>query len=247
MKPALDARGRSPVTWRSYVRTLPSTDLGDLLGPAERVVVVAPHPDDEILGVGATLCRIAQCGLPIHILAVTDGEASHPGSRRWGRNHLRAKRACERRKGLRTLRLSPVPVTRLRYRDGGVGESRAALTDAIATTIRPHDCVFVTWRGDGHPDHEACGFAAARACQTIGARLVEVPVWMWHWATPDDPRVPWIRACRLALTRHERSCKRRALAAHRSQLTPDPTSGRAAVVTTTLAALANAPWEVLFA
>ena len=45
------------------------------------------------------------------------------------------------------------------------------------------------WRHDGHPDHEAVGRAAAVAARRTDARLVEYPVWMWHWGTEQD--LPW--------------------------------------------------------
>ena len=66
-----------------------------------------------------------------------------------------------------------------------------------------------TWRGDGHPDHEAVGRAAATAVERTGAVLVEYPVWMWHWALPGDPDVPWYRAHTVPLdTRRHRTQKR---------------------------------------
>ena len=40
---------------------------------AGRVLVVAPHPDDETLGVGGTLALHADRGDPVHALFVTTG------------------------------------------------------------------------------------------------------------------------------------------------------------------------------
>jgi len=43
------------------------------------------------------------------------------------------------------------------------------------------------WRHDGHPDHpdhEAAGRAAAAVATRTGARLLEYPLWFWHWAEP---------------------------------------------------------------
>ena len=42
----------------------------------ETVLVVAAHPDDEVLGCGGTLARMAGEGRPVHILLMADGETS---------------------------------------------------------------------------------------------------------------------------------------------------------------------------
>lgn len=41
---------------------------------ARRVAVVAPHPDDEILGCGGTMARSAAAGAEVHVIVVTRGE-----------------------------------------------------------------------------------------------------------------------------------------------------------------------------
>ena len=46
-----------------------------------RVVVVSPHPDDEIFGAGGLIAQMQSSGIPVEIIAVSDGEASHPAGR----------------------------------------------------------------------------------------------------------------------------------------------------------------------
>jgi LmbE family N-acetylglucosaminyl deacetylase len=53
--------------------------------------------------------------------------------------------------------------------------------------------VVCTWRADGHPDHEAVG----QAVDSLAVDNWQFPIWMWHWALPDDPRVPWDSARRI--------------------------------------------------
>ena len=68
----------------------------------------------------------------------------------------------------------------------------------------------------------SCDLAEA-AVQAAARRAVRdvlaYPVWMWHWATPGDPRVPWRRACQVALPADAAARKRAAIAAFTSQLT----------------------------
>ena len=81
------------------------------------------------------------------------------------------------------------------------------------------------WRGDRHPDHEAAGWAAATAAVRTGSVFAEYPVWMWHWAAPGDPAVPWDRARAHVVAGDAHDAKLRAVAAFTSQiadLSPDP-------------------------
>jgi len=43
---------------------------------SDAVAVVAAHPDDEVLGCGGTLARLASQGRPVHVLFVSDGQTS---------------------------------------------------------------------------------------------------------------------------------------------------------------------------
>jgi hypothetical protein len=63
------------------------------------------------------------------------------------------------------------------------------------------------------------GRAAAVAAARAGAKLLEYPVWMWHWARPDDAAVPWHRMARAAPDRAAVARKRVAAKEFRSQLT----------------------------
>jgi len=51
----------------------PETALADLCAGVCRLVVVAPHPDDEVLACGGLLCAAAGIGLEVQVVAVTDG------------------------------------------------------------------------------------------------------------------------------------------------------------------------------
>jgi LmbE family N-acetylglucosaminyl deacetylase len=106
--------------------------------------------------------------------------------------------------------------------------------------------VFVTWRQDGPPDHEACGLAAAMAARACRATLVEMPVWSWHWATPGDTRIPWRRACRLELPPEVMRRKREAVACFLTQLHDDPSTGKPAILPPHVLARLLHPYEIYF-
>ena len=183
-----------------------------------RVVVVAPHPDDEVIGCGGLLSMLARQGRDIVLVSVTDGEASHPPTPARPSAALAEIRHAERAAGWRSLAIDRAVQHRVRVPDGRVGGQRRRLAALLDSVLRPGDQVFATWRLDGHPDHEATGEVAADCCARAGCRLVEMPVWMWHWARPGDPRVPWDLLRRVDLDAVARARKHDALAAHRSQL-----------------------------
>ena len=214
-------RGTPAASWDRWLAgRAPDPEFTVPVG-CRRLVVVAPHPDDEILGVGVTASRFAAAGVEVTVVAVTDGDASHPDSPTLSPRRLAALRIEESRRACARLGL-PEPV-RLGLPDGGVREHLAGLTDALAGAVGdpgPDTLVLATWRGDGHPDHEAAGMAAAGACAGTGARLVEYPVWTWHWASPGDPRVPWGRRRRVVLSDSELAAKRAAVAEFVTQVAP---------------------------
>ncbi|SDG56510.1 PIG-L deacetylase family protein [Klenkia brasiliensis] len=190
-----------------------------------RVVVCAAHPDDEVLGVGGTMALLAAAGVDLVHVAVTDGEASHPGNPVLGPADLAAARERESGAALAALGVAPVDAVRLRLPDSGVAEHEAGLTDALAPVLAGADLVLTTWTGDGHPDHEAVGRATVAAAGALGVPVAQYPVWAWHWSHPGDPRLPWDRARAVALPPGVRDAKRAAVACFTTQvhpLGPDP-------------------------
>lgn len=246
-----DGEGTPEAEWLAWpgLARLPAVALHDLVPAGCRAVVVAPHPDDEVLAVGGLLAQLARHGRRCCIVAVTDGDASHRGSTLWPRERLVRERPLESRRALQRLGLSREhhEMLRLALPDGGVSKHGDALTGTLQALLRPRDVLFTTWRMDGHPDHEATGHAAAVAAARIGARFVEVPVWAWHWATPGDVRLPWLRARRLPLDASTVDRKCAAIQAYASQLEPDPDNGRAAVLRGSTVERCGRPFEVFFA
>lgn len=220
--PLIHGAGRGERSWRPWLAQagMRALVLHDLLPPTWRLVVVAPHPDDEVLACGGLLSMHAECGGAVLLVAVTDGEASHRGSTVWTRSELARQRCSERLQGLSQLGLVTPEIARLALPDGHLAEHIAPLRSGLLALLRPDDVLVSTWPHDGHPDHEATGRAARMACQSVGCSFVSAPVWMWHWAAPADLRVPWQRLRALPLGDAVVKRKLSALAAHRSQLGP---------------------------
>ena len=96
---------------------------------------------------------------------------------------------------------------------------------------------------DIHPDHEAVG-RAAFAEDRPGDRALAYGIWLWHWASPGDPRYDWSRARALRMTRAERAAKAAAIACYASQTAAAP--GAEPVVGPEAMQHHTRPVEVLF-
>lgn len=181
-----------------------------------RVVVVAPHPDDEILGVGGTMALLTAAGAHTVLVAVTDGEASHPGRQA----ELRRLRPLESVAAATCLKARPKATHRLGHPDGGIDKKRLCLE--LTELTRPEDLILAPWCRDGHPDHDVVGSAASTAAARRGAAVLSYLIWAWHWASPERD-LPWSQSWRVELGPAIARRKRRAAGCFVSQLAgPDP-------------------------
>ena len=212
--------GTSAGSWRAHPRWPDASDPDSLLAGRSRLVVLAAHPDDETLGAGALVAAAAGRGMRVELVVLTDGEGSHPNSPTWTPQDLAARRRGEATAAAEALGTA-VDLTLLGLPDGGLaGTQEEAVTRALVDRLGDARDVLLLapWRRDGHPDHEAAGRAAAAAAVRTGARLLEYPVWFWHWAGPDD--APWQRMLALGYDGEASARKASAVAAHSSQVQP---------------------------
>lgn len=185
------------------------------------VVVLAPHPDDESLGCGALLAH-AFAGPGGHVVCMTDGAGSHPGSVTHPPARLAACRAAELDAAVIALGGRPADITRLALPDAGMGEI-AADYDAVAARIADlagqldAGLILTTAPTDPHCDHVATAEIGRRAARRAGLRCLFYPIWS-RWADPNfHDRLAARREYRLA-SAAMRERKRTAIAAHASQL-----------------------------
>jgi len=243
----IEGRGTPDGDWQAWpgLADLPDITAGELVAAHRRAVIVAPHPDDEVLACGGLLQLLHAQGTRCVLLAVTDGDASHPDSTRHTPADLTRLRPMETAAALHTLGVAP-QVLRARIRDGQVSANLEQLHNLLLQLLRPDDVVFTTWRQDGHPDHEACGLAASLAVRSCRATLVEMPVWSWHWSEPGDQRLPWQRARRLALSPDVLQRKQQAITSFQTQLHDDPSTGRQAILPPYVLERLLHPYEIYF-
>jgi LmbE family N-acetylglucosaminyl deacetylase len=196
-------------TERTWIEAL--LDVPTWQPEARRTVVVSPHPDDETLGAGGLIATQLYRHIPVKLLGVTDGEAAYPDSPALG-----ATRRLEQAKAAEALGLPREALVHLAFPDSAVSQSESALVDQIEAYIDSETLLVAPWPRDPHPDHEACGRAAAKAARGKGGSLVFYLFWTWHRFRPNC--ITGLPLWRLVLSAEARSRRARALACHRSQL-----------------------------
>jgi LmbE family N-acetylglucosaminyl deacetylase len=188
--------------------------------PSCNVVVVSPHPDDEVLGAGGLIHSAARAGRQVTVLSVTDGEAAYTD---WdGLGRIRRRELSD---ALGVLAAEGVSLHRLSIPDGQVDRHRAALFDAIDRRLSTATLLGAPYEHDGHPDHDATGEVCCEVARLRGLTLWRFPIWTWHHGDPAQFATK--RWGRFALDAAACGAKTQALSCFASQMHP---LGRAPIV-----------------
>lgn len=219
-------QGTSAQAWRDCgIEDLEPLPLDQVFESAQRLLVLAAHPDDETLGASGLMQEALRRNITVEVLLCTDGEASHPDSSTYSAQQLARLRAGEVSQAMMQLGRDSgngpgITVRRLGLPDGQLAEHRAELHEALLDRAQEAPCVLAsTYRADAHTDHDVLGLVAAGIAQQLSLFHLEFPIWYWHWASPlEDGR--WWHWNRLELDSAALDAKRKALSAHQSQTQP---------------------------
>ena len=191
-----------------WLRSL--VNLSSWTPPLIPTLVLAPHPDDETLGAGGLVAKLCSHGVPVTVVAVTDGESAYADT-----PDLGAVRVREQTDALCRLGVPTAMVHRLKLPDRHVSTCEEELATLLLALIEPGMHVVAPWQHDFHPDHEATGRAAVKAAQIKGVPLTSYLFWTWHRGKPE--MLEGLSVQKLCLTDEELRRKLHALEAHASQ------------------------------
>jgi len=168
-------RGTPEAAWMGEKRLTRAPAL-QMPARGTHLLVLGAHPDDESLGAGGLIAAAARGGASVEVILATDGEASHPNSPTHTPNQLALRRRGEATEAI--ARLDPrATVSFLGLPDGGLRHCHIDLVQALTERLQPGCLVVTPWRGDRHPDHQACALAA----RALLGRRVDCS----HWTVPD--------------------------------------------------------------
>lgn len=131
---------------------------------SDTVLVVAAHPDDEVLGCGATLARHAAAGDRVHVLILADGVGARqdgPGEAAAAR--MQAARDAAACLGVEPPRLLDLPDNRL---DSLPLLDIVQRVEAVVAELRPR-VLYTHHAGDLNIDHRIAHQAVMTACRPV--------------------------------------------------------------------------------
>lgn len=148
----------------------------------DKTVIIAPHPDDEVIGCAGLIQALVDCGMPPHVIILTGGEGSHRGCCDITSEELIAGRHNLTIKAAETMGLPLSHIHCLQYPDGGVAieHPETERFAALLQELKP-DAVFVPHRGEGWSDHLQASEITKHLLMGQKISIYEYCVWMWYY------------------------------------------------------------------
>ena len=201
------------------------------LNSNSRLLVFAPHPDDESLGTGILLQEAVAAGAAIFVVYLTDGEANpwpqRALSRRWWLNATDRQRWAKlrRREAIAALQVLGIPSPDVRFMgwpDQGLADLLHTQPTTVLAQLRyliqewsPTDLVG-TDIADRHRDHRALGLMIGKLFADAGTPFQEIRRWSYlvHGRSANFFR----EAAVVPQSALQTDVKRRAIGCHETQL-----------------------------
>lgn len=196
------------------------------LATFDKVLIVAPHPDDEVLGCSGLIQRLLNEGKQVDVAILSGGGKSHAGCCEIDESILIESRRNLSRKAAEILGLPLENLHFLDYPDGSIAFdcSETDQLRKLIDTLQPK-AIFVPHKGEGWSDHlEAGRIVRKLAGETSGVSFYEYCVWFWYYNVWNIDRK---NAFVITMTKEEHSRKNEAIDAYIQPKAPcgNPWSG----------------------
>ena len=140
----------------------------------KKVVVFAPHPDDEILGCGGTIAKKLSEGYEVVVVYMTDGR--HAFSNLFNINseptpeELKEIRKEEARRAVRILGLQEENLYFLDFEDGALEQKKAEAQQQVVEILSKHLPVevYFPYEKDINPDHHTTNKIVRNSINKLG-------------------------------------------------------------------------------
>lgn len=162
-----------------------SPQISSSLAKGSRIIVLAPHPDDESLGAGGLIQQALAAGAEVRVAFITNGD-NNPWPQRWIERRWKIDGDCRARLGdlrkieaLRAMNVLGLDDSKAEFfhlPDAGLlplwrQQNASALQKFVDLfSQHPPDIVIPPSPHDRHPDHQASYYFAEKALETLGQR-----------------------------------------------------------------------------
>lgn len=172
-----------------------------------RTLIIAPHPDDEVLGCGGLIAKLVADGNPPYIVILTGRGASHSNCCGLESESIVSERRKLTKDALSILNLPLENLFELDFKDGHISASdieEIREFNKIINDIKPAN-ILVPHKGEGLSDHLA---AREIGLSFKEVNLYEYCVWMWYY---HQKELDWHNGYILQLSENQEGKKRNAI------------------------------------
>lgn len=139
----------------------------------ERVLIIAAHPDDEVLGMGGTIAKYAAAGAEVALLIVTDGSSAQYHESDDIAAIIEKKKQetkeCARILGISSIYYGGLPDMKL---DVTPHVMVNAAIEKVVNEFQP-DVVYTHFYGDVNKDHQCVYESTLVACRPVTGQTVK--------------------------------------------------------------------------
>ena len=152
------------------------------LSLSDNTVIIAPHPDDEVIGCAGLIQTLMERGIPPHVIILTGGEGSHRECCDVTKDEIKKERRTLALGAAETLNL---PISRVHFLDFPdeyihISCSETENLDKIITELSPK-AIFVPHWGEGMDDHINSAEIVKKLIADKNISIYEYCVWMWYY------------------------------------------------------------------
>lgn len=149
------------------------------------ILVIAPHPDDEIIGLGGLILQTLEKKGKVTIVYLSDGENSGIWE---DKEEIKKQRIALTEKVCKQIQISTDSIYRFHLADGEISKLKSADFQSVVKRlctiiedVKP-EAVFATHELDFWPyDHVACANLTKEAIEKSGFKPQLYFYWVWAW------------------------------------------------------------------